>query len=233
MEGGAPRKDPRQKARSDIQELAEHEHLKRNVVVTSLQAPQSSFGQRGQIGKVFQDKDQSLVYWIMADVASNPDALNFLRVKASHTSPADAGGIGATPPAQLSLDKRTTASEAFFQRAMESFFGNHEPDVVQTHQSDEYAEIRFLDIQVREVEHRVPVENVRFLGPEAATVFGHHLDDTEGLAEAFNDQDKVQVCLWAPNHYGYLEFQKMPAPPDWDQPFAPPVVWDVTFWDSL
>ena len=206
-----------------------HEHEGLQVLITSLEARPEHYGHWGQVGKVHQGTGE-LQYWLMLETASKGN-IQHAHVAQHLVTPVAQLQPGAerAPPA---LDFRTKDTKAWVERARSNSWGNDPPYVVVPAESGAYAEIRFMGVQVSELEHRVPVPSTTIFGPEACIQFQDSSSDQLGLVEAFVHQ-RVQMILWAPNHYGYLEFQVQPPPADWCEPYDPPKLFQIQFWDSL
>ena len=84
-----------------------------------------------------------------------------------------------------------------------------------------------------EIEARNPVKDCTLFGPGQCQAFVHQEIDeaTVGQLQLAFAGKVVQMVLWAPHLYGFLQFV-LDEPTSWASVHPPPRVWKVQFFDS-
>ena len=172
--------------------------------MTSLAAQPAQFALRGSVQKVYQEEDNQLSYWVIADTSNNK--FTTFRIPAACCTPVDQLPSKPTPAAPWRMDGRAKATQTILEGFRSQMWGNDQPQNIQPPISGELTEVRCLEVLTKEIVQRIPVGNSVCFGPEQSQAFIHPAldkDSADLLREAFC-RKVLQIVLWAPNHYGYL-----------------------------
>ena len=172
--------------------------------MTSLAAQPAQFALRGSVQKVYQEKDNQLSYWVIADTSNNK--FTTFRIPAACCTPVCQLPSKPTPAAPWRMDGRAKATQVILEGFRSQMWGNDQPQNIKPAKAGEQTEIRCLTVLLEEIAQRTPVGNTVFFGPEQAQAFiqpALDQDSTDQLREAFCHK-VLQIVLWASNHYGHL-----------------------------
>ena len=172
--------------------------------MTSLAAQPAQFALRGEVQKVYQEENNQLSYWVIADTTNNK--FTTFRIPAACCTPVCQLPSKPTPAAPLRMDGRAKATQTILEGFRSQMWGNDQPQNIQPPTSGALTEVRCLELLVKDIVQRIPVGNSVCFGPEQSQAFIHPAldkDSADLLREAFC-RKVLQIVLWAPNHYGYL-----------------------------